>query len=55
MRRVGRLGENKCRRIFGDDALDLIASWLEPLRDAGTPELLIYNYGRHKASAAGDL
>jgi hypothetical protein len=30
-------------------------SKLKPLRDAGTPELFMYQYGRHKASQAATM
>jgi len=50
MLRVGKRGEGKWKRISWDDALDLMASKLKPLLDAGTPELLMYQYGRHKGS-----
>ncbi len=53
MQRVGKRGEHKWKRISWDDALDLMASKLKPLRDAGTPELFMYQYGRHKGSQSG--
>ncbi|OHC77215.1 MAG: DMSO reductase [Rhodospirillales bacterium RIFCSPLOWO2_12_FULL_58_28] len=52
LQRVGKRGEHKWKRITWDAALDLVASKLKPLRDAGTPELFMYHYGRHKASQA---
>ncbi len=55
MQRVGKRGEHKWKRISWDAALDLIASKLKPLRDAGTPELFMYHYGRHKASQAATM
>lgn len=55
MKRVGKRGEHKWKRISWDEALDLIASRLKPLRDAGTPELFMYQYGRHKASQAATM
>ncbi|MDH5513125.1 MAG: molybdopterin-dependent oxidoreductase, partial [Gammaproteobacteria bacterium] len=58
MQRVGKRGEHKWKRISWDEALDIIASKLKPLRDAGTPEKFMYAYGRHKASqwaATGDF
>jgi len=55
MQRVGKRGEHKWKRISWDDALDLVASKLKPLRDAGTPELFMYQYGRHKASQAATM
>ena len=50
MQRVGKRGEHKWKRVSWDDALDLMASKMQPLLDAGTPELLMYQYGRHKGS-----
>ena len=55
MKRMGKRGEHKWKRISWDEALDLIASKLKPLRDAGTPELFMYQYGRHKASQAATM
>ncbi len=50
LQRVGKRGEHKWKRISWDAALDLVASKIKPLRDAGTPELFMYQYGRHKGS-----
>jgi anaerobic selenocysteine-containing dehydrogenase len=55
MQRVGKRGEHKWKRISWDEALDTIAAKLKPLRDAGTPELFMYQYGRHKASQAATM
>jgi anaerobic selenocysteine-containing dehydrogenase len=55
MKRIGKRGEHKWKRISWDEALDTIASKLKPLRDAGTPELFMYQYGRHKASQAATM
>ncbi len=55
LKRVGARGEHKWKRISWDEALDLLASKLKPLRDAGTPELFMYHYGRHKASQAATM
>ena len=63
LRELGRLaypmlrskGSRRFQRISWDDALDLVASKLKPLRDAGTPELFMYQYGRHKASQAATM
>lgn len=52
LRRVGKRGEHKWKKISWDDALDEVASRLKPLLDAGTPEKLMYQYGRNKASQA---
>lgn len=55
MMRVGKRGEHKWKRISWDEALDTITAKLKPLRDAGTPELFCYHYGRHKASQAATM
>jgi len=55
LKRVGKRGEHKWKRVSWDEALDLLASKLKPLLDAGTPELLMYQYGRHKASQAATM
>jgi anaerobic selenocysteine-containing dehydrogenase len=55
MMRIGKRGEHKWKRISWDEALDTIVSKLKPLRDAGTPELFMYQYGRHKASQAATM
>ncbi len=55
MKRVGKRGEHKWQQISWDEALDIIASKLKPLRDAGTPEKFMYQYGRHKASQAATM
>ena len=52
MRRVGKRGEGKWKRISWDEALDEIAGRLKPLRDAGTPEKFMFHYGRMKASSS---
>ena len=50
MQRVGKRGEGKWKRISWDDALDQIAARMKKNRDAGTPEKVVYHYGRAKAS-----
>ncbi len=55
MKRVGKRGEHKWKRISWDEALDTVAGKLKELRDAGTPELFMYQYGRHKASQAATM
>ncbi len=55
LQRVGKRGEHKWKRISWDEALDTIAAKLKELRDAGTPELFMYQYGRHKASQAATM
>ena len=55
LKRVGKRGEHKWQKISWDEALDTIAAKLKELRDAGTPELFMYQYGRHKASQAATM
>jgi len=52
MRRVGKRGEGKWKRITWDDALTELAERMKKLRDAGTPEKFMFHYGRMKASSA---
>jgi anaerobic selenocysteine-containing dehydrogenase len=52
LRRVGKRGEHKWKRVSWDEALDEIAARLKPLRDAGMPEKFMFQYGRMKASQA---
>ncbi len=55
LKRVGKRGEHKWKRISWNEALDTVAGKLKELRDAGTPELFMYQYGRHKASQAATM
>ncbi len=48
LKRVGKRGEHKWKRISWDDALDEIGAKLKALRDAGTPEQFVFHYGRDK-------
>ena len=50
MRRVGKRGEGKWKRITWDEALTEITARLKKLRDDGTPEKFCFHYGRMKAS-----
>ncbi len=50
MRRVGKRGEGKWKRISWDEALDEISGRMKKLRDEGTPEKFCFHYGRMKAS-----
>jgi anaerobic selenocysteine-containing dehydrogenase len=52
MRRVGKRGGHRWKRITWDEALTELASRLKKLRDAGHPEKLFYHYGRQKASSS---
>lgn len=55
LQRVGKRGEHKWKRITWDEALNTIAAKLKALRDAGTPEKFMYQYGRGKASQAATM
>jgi len=48
MRRVGPRGSGRWKRISWDEALDEIADRLRPLREKGTPERFVFQYGRDK-------
>ncbi|MEM7383727.1 MAG: molybdopterin-dependent oxidoreductase, partial [Verrucomicrobiota bacterium] len=48
LRRVGKRGEGKWKRISWDEALDEIAAKMKPLRDEGRPEEFVFHYGRDK-------
>lgn len=52
MKRVGKRGEGKWKRISWDEALDELTGRLKGLRDKGTPEKFMFHYGRMKASSA---
>lgn len=48
IKRVGKRGEGRWRRISWDEALNEIAAKMKALRDAGTPEEFVFHYGRDK-------
>jgi len=50
MRRTGKRGEGKWKRVSWDEALSEIAGRLKKLRDDGTPEKFMFHYGRMKGS-----
>ena len=52
MKRVGKRGEGKWKRISWDQALTEVAARLQKLRDGGHPEKLMFHYGRMKASSS---
>ncbi|MEE8393267.1 MAG: molybdopterin-dependent oxidoreductase [Rhodospirillales bacterium] len=52
MRRVGKRGEGKWKKISWDDALSEIAGRLKKLRDEGRPEKFAFHYGRMKSSSS---
>jgi thiosulfate reductase/polysulfide reductase chain A len=48
LRRVGKRGEGKWKRITWEQAYDEMAEKLRPLRENGTPEEFVFHYGRDK-------
>ena len=52
MKRVGKRGEGKWKRISWDEALTEVAARLKKLRDEGHPEKFMFHYGRMKASSS---
>ena len=51
MKRAGKRGEGKWKRISWDDALTELTDRLKTLRDEGRPEQFMFHYGRMKASS----
>jgi anaerobic selenocysteine-containing dehydrogenase len=51
MKRTGKRGEGKWKRISWDDAITEISGKLKKLRDSGTPEKFMFHYGVMKASS----
>jgi anaerobic selenocysteine-containing dehydrogenase len=51
MKRAGKRGEGKWKRISWDDAMTEISGKLKKLRDGGTPEKFMFHYGVMKASS----
>ncbi|MFQ5936668.1 MAG: molybdopterin-dependent oxidoreductase [Acidiferrobacterales bacterium] len=52
MKRVGKRGEGKWRRISWDEALTELGARLKKLRNEGHPEKFMFHYGRMKASSS---
>jgi anaerobic selenocysteine-containing dehydrogenase len=52
MRRVGKRGEGKWKRITWNAALDELASRLKKLSNVGHPEKFMFHYGRMTGSAS---
>ncbi len=52
MKRVGKRGKGKWKRISWDEALTELSSRLKKLRDDGHPEKFMFHYGRVKASSS---
>ena len=50
MRRAGKRGEGKWKRISWNEALDELTARLKKLRDDGHPEKFMFHYGRMKSS-----
>ncbi len=48
LRRAGPRGSGRWERVSWDEALDDIGARLRALREAGTPEQLVFHYGRDK-------
>ena len=48
LRRVGKRGEGKWKRISWEEALTEIADRMRPLRENGVPEEFVFHYGRDK-------
>ena len=48
LRRVGKRGEGRWKRVSWDEALDELADRMRALREAGTPEQFVFHYGRDK-------
>ncbi|MGO4886585.1 molybdopterin-dependent oxidoreductase [Anaerobacillus sp. MEB173] len=46
LKRIGRRGEGKWRKISWDEALDEVSSRLKPLLEQNQPEKLAFQYGR---------
>ncbi len=52
MKRTGKRGEGKWKRISWDEALTELAGRMKKLRDEGHPEKFMFHYGRMKASSS---
>ncbi|MEM9412358.1 MAG: molybdopterin-dependent oxidoreductase, partial [Planctomycetota bacterium] len=52
LRRVGKRGEGKWKRISWDEALDEIAAKLKAIRDSGHPENFAFHQGRQRSKDA---
>ncbi|MFT7625318.1 MAG: thiosulfate reductase/polysulfide reductase chain A, partial [Myxococcota bacterium] len=48
LKRVGKRGGGRWKRVSWDAALGEIADKMRPLRDNGTPERFVFHYGRDK-------
>ncbi len=52
MKRVGKRGEGKWKRISWDEALTELTGKLKNLQDRGVPEKFMFHYGRMKGSTS---
>ena len=52
IKRVGKRGEGKWKRLTWDEALDEISSKLKPIRDSGSPEKFAFHQGRQRSKDA---
>jgi thiosulfate reductase / polysulfide reductase chain A len=52
LKRVGKRGEGKWKRVTWDEALSEVAGRLKKLRDDGHPEKFMFHYGRMKSSSS---
>jgi anaerobic selenocysteine-containing dehydrogenase len=52
MKRIGKRGEGKWKRISWDEALQELTAKLRKLREEGHPEKFMFHYGRMKASSS---
>jgi anaerobic selenocysteine-containing dehydrogenase len=52
MKRAGKRGDGKWKRISWDEALNEVAGWLKKLKDEGHEEKFMFHYGRMKASSS---
>jgi thiosulfate reductase / polysulfide reductase chain A len=52
LKRAGKRGEGKWKRVSWDEALTEVAARLKKLRDDGHPEKFMFHYGRMKASSS---
>jgi anaerobic selenocysteine-containing dehydrogenase len=52
MKRAGKRGEGKWKRLTWEEALTELTARLKKLRDEGHPEKFMFHYGRMKASSS---
>jgi len=52
LKRVGKRGEGKWKRVSWDEALDEIAIKLKKVRDSGHPEKFAFHQGRQRSKDA---